>query len=56
MTVAHQAPLSMGFPRQQYWSEVILAALIIHGVNLIILWVITMRNNFLLYTIQKLKV
>ena len=20
-TVAHQAPLSMGFPRQQYWSE-----------------------------------
>ena len=21
-TVAHQAPLSMGFPRQEYWSEV----------------------------------
>ena len=20
-TVAHQAPLSMGFPRQEYWSE-----------------------------------
>ena len=20
-TVAHQAPLSMGFPRQKYWSE-----------------------------------
>ena len=20
-TVAHQAPLSMGFPRHQYWSE-----------------------------------
>ena len=20
MTVAHQAPLSMGFPRQEYWS------------------------------------
>ena len=20
-TVAHQAPLSMGFPRQQYWNE-----------------------------------
>ena len=22
-TVAHQAPLSMGFPRQEYWSGVI---------------------------------
>ena len=21
MTVAHQAPLSTGFPRQEYWSE-----------------------------------
>ena len=21
MAVAHQAPLSMGFPRQEYWSE-----------------------------------
>ena len=21
MTVAHQAPLSMGFSRQEYWSE-----------------------------------
>jgi len=20
-TIAHQAPLSMGFPRQEYWSE-----------------------------------
>ena len=20
-TIAHQAPLSMGFPRQKYWSE-----------------------------------
>ena len=20
-TVAHQAPLSMGFPRQEYWNE-----------------------------------
>ena len=20
-TVAHQAPLSMGFPKQEYWSE-----------------------------------
>ena len=22
-TVAHQAPLSMGFPRQEYWSELL---------------------------------
>ena len=21
LTVAHQAPVSMGFPRQEYWSE-----------------------------------
>ena len=23
-TVAHQAPLSMGFPRQEYWSRLLL--------------------------------
>ena len=23
-SIAHQAPLSMGFPRQEYWSEVLL--------------------------------
>ena len=23
MTVAHQAPLSVGFPRQEYWSELL---------------------------------
>ena len=55
-TAAYQAPPSMRFSRQQYWSGVPLAALIIYGVNLIILWVITMRNNFLLYITQKLKV
>ena len=22
-TVAHQVPLSMGFPRQEYWSELL---------------------------------
>ena len=26
-TVAHQAPLSMGFPRQEYWSELLLPSL-----------------------------
>ena len=26
-TIAHQAPLSMGFPRQQYWSSLPFPAL-----------------------------
>ena len=25
--IAHQAPLSMGFPRQEYWSEYLLLQL-----------------------------
>ena len=36
-TVAHQAPLSMGFPRQEHWSELPLPTpgdLPTHGLNL----------------------
>ena len=39
-TVAHQAPLSMEFPRQEYWSELPLPTpgdLPAHGLNLCIL-------------------
>ena len=48
-TIAHQAPLSMGFSRQEYWSGLPclpLGIFLIQGLNLCLLWLLGCRRIF----------